>query len=119
MQDEVTIDAVAVPDRTGVFSVTLRDGLVRTIRPAERASKRGWPALRGSPIFHAPADRPPTVQSFRPRSFADAPAAAASARTGFTAADVEARAMRLFERSVAHGVTRIRTHTDVDPVVEL
>ena len=27
--------------------------------------------------------------------------------------------MRLFERSVAHGVTRIRTHTDVDPVVEL
>src|SRR5262249_58464807 len=44
---------------------------------------------------------------------------AASARTGFTATDVEARAMRLFERSVAHGVTRIRTHTDVDPVVEL
>ena len=27
--------------------------------------------------------------------------------------------MRLFERSVEHGVTRIRTHTDVDPVVEM
>jgi cytosine deaminase len=59
------------------------------------------------------------VQSFRPRSFADALAAAASARAGFTAADVEARATRLFARSVAHGVTRLRTHTDVDPVVEL
>src|SRR5262249_53448284 len=69
--------------------------------------------------LHAHADRAYTVQSFRPRSFADALAAAASARTGLTAADVEARAMRLFERSVAHGVTRIRTHTDVDPVVEL
>src|ERR671935_82646 len=46
-------------------------------------------------------------------------AAAASARAGFTVADVEARATRLFVRSVAHGVTRMRTHTDVDPVVEL
>ena len=34
-------------------------------------------------------------------------------------ADVEARARRLFERSLGHGVTRIRTHTDVDPIVEL
>jgi cytosine/creatinine deaminase len=119
MQDEVTINAVAVPDRSGVFSVILRDGLVRTIRPAERASETAWLALPGFANLHAHADRAYTVQSFRPRSFADALAAAASARTGFTAADVGARAMRLFERSVAHGVTRIRTHTDVDPVVEL
>src|SRR5215468_4853395 len=119
MQDEVTIDAVAVPDRTGVFSVTLRDGLVRTIRPAERASETRWLALPGFANLHAHADRAYTVQSFRPRSFADALAAAAAARATFTAADVEARATRLFERSLAHGVTRIRTHTDVDPIVEL
>jgi cytosine/creatinine deaminase len=119
MQDEVTINAVAMPDRSGVFSVILRDGLVRTIRPAERATETAWLALPGFANLHAHADRAYTVQSFRPRSFADALAAAASARTGFTAADVEARAMRLFEGSVAHGVTRIRTHTDVDPVVEL
>ena len=43
----------------------------------------------------------------------------ASARAAFTAADVEVRAWRLFERSLGHGVTRIRTHTDVDPIVEL
>jgi cytosine/creatinine deaminase len=119
MQDEVTIDAIAMPDRSGVFSVILRDGLVRTIRPAERASETAWLALPGFANLHAHADRAYTVQSFRPRSFADALAAAASARTGFTAADVEVRAMRLFEGSAAHGVTRIRTHTDVDPVVEL
>jgi cytosine/creatinine deaminase len=119
MQDEVTIDAIAMPDRSGVFSVILRDGLVRTIRPAERASETAWLALPGFANLHAHADRAYTVQSFRPRSFADALAAAASARTGLTAADVEVRAMRLFEGSAAHGVTRIRTHTDVDPVVEL
>ena len=119
MQDEVIIKSVAVPDRSGAFSVSLRDGLVGTIRAAEPASETAWLALPGFANLHAHADRAYTVQSFRPRSFADALAAAASARTGFTAADVEARAMRLFERSVAHGVTRIRTHTDVDPVVEL
>ena len=119
MLNEVTINAVAVPDRRGVFSVTLRDGLVGAIRPAERADETGWLALPAFANLHAHADRAYTVQSFRPRSFADALAAAASARAGFTAAEVEARAMRLFERSLAHGVTRIRTHTDVDPIVEL
>ncbi|TMJ42762.1 MAG: hypothetical protein E6G86_08920 [Alphaproteobacteria bacterium] len=119
MQDEVIIKSVAVPDRSGAFSVSLRDGVVGTIRPAEPASESAWLALPGFANLHAHADRAYTVQSFRPRSFADALAAAASARTGFTAVDVEARAMRLFDRSVAHGVTRIRTHTDVDPVVEL
>ncbi len=119
MQNEVTINVVVVPDRSGVFSVTLRDGLVGAIRPAERADETGWLALPGFANLHAHADRAYTVQSFRPRSFADALAAAASARAGFTAAEVEARAMRLFERSLAHGVTRIRTHTDVDPIVEL
>ena len=119
MQNEVTINVVVVPDRSGVFSVTLRDGLVGAIRPAERADETGWLALPDFANLHAHADRAYTVQSFRPRSFADALAAAASARAGFTAAEVEARAMRLFERSLAHGVTRIRTHTDVDPIVEL
>src|SRR5260370_33388872 len=118
MQNEVTINVVVVPDRSGVFSVTLRDGLVGAIRPAERADETGWLALPGFAHRHAQADRAYPVQSFRPRSFADGLAAAGSARAGFTAAEVEARAMRLFERSLAHGVTRIRTHTDVDPIVE-
>jgi cytosine deaminase len=119
MQHEVTINAVAVPDRNGLFSVTLRDGRVGAIRPAEAAGGPAWLALPGFANLHAHADRAYTVQSFRPRSFADALAAAASSRAGFTAAEVEARATRLFDRSLAYGVTRIRTHTDVDPIVEL
>ena len=69
--------------------------------------------------LHAHADRAFTVDSFRPRSLADAIMAAAKARAAFTAADVRGRAKRLFERSISHGVTRLRTHTDVDPIVEL
>jgi cytosine/adenosine deaminase-related metal-dependent hydrolase len=119
MPDEVTIESLALPGRTGAFRVTLRDGSIGAIRPAEQTGEAVWLALPGFANLHAHADRAYTVQSFRPRSLADAVAAATSARALFTAADVAARAMRLFERSVEHGVTRIRTHTDVAPVVEL
>ncbi|HZD61726.1 MAG TPA: amidohydrolase family protein [Xanthobacteraceae bacterium] len=119
MPDEVTIESVALPDRTGAFRVTLRDGSIGAIRPAEQTGEATWLALPGFANLHAHADRAYTVQSFRPRSLADAVAAAAAARALFTAADVAARATQLFERSVGHGVVRIRTHTDVDPVVEM
>jgi cytosine deaminase len=119
MPDEVTIDSVALPGRTGAFRVTLSDESIGAIRPAEQTGEAAWLALPGFANLHAHADRAYTVQSFRPRSLADAVAAAAAARALFTAADVAARATRLFERSVAHGVARIRTHTDVDPVVEM
>ena len=59
------------------------------------------------------------MTSFRQRSFADALAASAKARAAFTSADVERRATIFLQRSVAHGVSRVRTHTDVDPVVAL
>jgi cytosine deaminase len=119
MANEVRLDSVALPDRGGVWRVTLRDGLIAAIGPDEKGAQANWLALPSFVNLHAHADRAYTVDSFRPRSFADALAAAAAARAAFTAADVAARATRLFERSLAHGVTRIRTHTDVDTIVEL
>jgi cytosine deaminase len=119
MPNEVTIGSVSLPGRSGAYSVTLRNGLIAAVRPAEQAGDPAWLALPGLVNLHAHADRAYTVQSFRPRSFADALAASGQARAVFTVADVQARATRLLERSVSHGVTRIRTHTDVDPLVEL
>ena len=108
MPDELTIASVLLPGRSDVFKVTLRDGLIAAIRPAEQTGEAAWLALPGLVNLHAHADRAYTVQSFRPRSLADAVAAAAAARALFTAADVAARATRLFERSVEHGVTRMQ-----------
>jgi cytosine deaminase len=119
MPNEVTIGAVSLPGASGVFSLTLRNGAIASIRPAEQAGDAAWFVLPGLVNLHAHADRAFTVQTFRPKSFADALAAASAARAEFTAADVEARATRLLERSLSHGSTRIRTHTDVDPIVEL
>jgi len=117
MSNDTTIAAVAIPGRDGVFSLTLRAGTIAEIRSA--AGEAQWLALPGLVNLHAHADRAYTMPSIRPRSFADALAAATASRAAFTVADVEARAARLFERSLAHGVTRVRTHTDVDAMVAL
>src|SRR5271166_689543 len=98
--------------------MSLRGGLIDAIEPTPRAEPR-WLVLPGLVNMHAHAHRSFTVQSFRPASLADALDAATGARAAFTSADVPARAGRLFERSISHGVTRLRTHTDVDPIVEL
>src|SRR3977135_4311312 len=119
MPNEVTIGSVSLPGRSGAYSVTLRNGLIAAVRPVEQAGDPAWLGLPGLVNLHAQPDRAYTAQSFRPRSFADALAASGQARAVFTVADVQARATQLLERSVSHGVTRIRTHTDVDPIVEL
>src|SRR5262245_8426241 len=95
MPNELTLSAIALPDRSGVWCLTLRDGLVAAIRPDEQGEEAYWFVLPGLVNLHAHADRAYTVQSFRPRSFADALASAAAARAAFTAADVAARATRL------------------------
>jgi cytosine deaminase len=109
--------SVILPGREGAYSITLRDGLIADIAPSQSGGVPRWLALPAFANLHAHADRAFTVTSFRPRSFADALAASAKARAVFTRADVERRATLFLERSLAHGVTRVRTHTDVDAVV--
>ena len=116
---EYRIDRVALPGREGVHHLTLRDGSVASIAVSGQTGEASWLALPGLINLHAHADRAYAATSFRPRSFSDALAAAARARADFTVSDVRRRARHFFERSISHGVTRIRTHTDVDPVVEL
>ena len=113
------LTSVILPGREGPYSITLRDGLIASIAPLQSGAAPSWLALPAFANLHAHADRSFTVTSFRPRSFADALAASTKARTAFTSADVARRATLFLERSLAHGVTRVRTHTDVDPVVSM
>jgi cytosine/creatinine deaminase len=111
------LDCVSLPGRAKACRITLRDGLIADIVPVVGNDSAQWLALPAFANLHAHADRSFTVTSFRPRSFADALAASAKARAAFTATDVQRRATLFLERSLTHGVTRVRTHTDVDPVV--
>jgi imidazolonepropionase-like amidohydrolase len=99
MPNEVTIGSVSLPNRAGVFSVSLRDGKIATVRAADQAGEAAWLALPGLVNLHAHADRAyaqaAPVQRMRPQSLAAAIAAAGEARAAFTAADVQARATHL------------------------
>lgn len=108
---------VSLPGREGAHSITLRDGAIADIAPAAGTAR--FLALPAFANLHAHADRTFTVTSFRPRTFADALAASGKARAAFTREDVQRRATMFLERALAHGTTRVRTHTDVDPVVEM
>jgi cytosine deaminase len=115
---ETRLEAVVLPGRPGIYTLILRDGVVAAIEPWIGDEPR-WVGLPGLVNLHAHADRAFAAESFRAVSLADAVDAAAKARAVFTAEDVRKRATAFFEQSIAHGVTRVRTHTDVDPVVEL
>src|SRR5215471_8745951 len=49
----------------------------------------------------------------------EAIAAVANAKRAFTEADIYARAQRTLEKAIVQGTTRMRTHVEVDPRVEL
>src|SRR5262245_63006528 len=52
-------------------------------------------------------------------TLAEAIAAVAAAKRAFTAADIHARGGRTLEKAIIQGTTRMRTHVEVDPRVEL
>jgi cytosine deaminase len=52
-------------------------------------------------------------------TLAEAIASVAAAKRAFTEADIYARAQRTLEKAIVQGTTRMRTHVEVDPRVEL
>jgi cytosine deaminase len=61
------------------------------------------------------ADRAPSVEG----SLAEAIRVTGQAKRGFTVADIRARARRVLDAAVAHGTTAMRSHVEVDPIIEL
>jgi cytosine deaminase len=112
------LTAVALAGREGVYDVDLGPSGVAdlSISAAANAGVVAFPAFAN---LHAHADRAFTATKARPKGLKDALAASAAARMAFTTPDVRRRAQRFFERSIAHGVAKVRTHTDVDPIVGL
>src|SRR5882757_9027095 len=52
-------------------------------------------------------------------SVGDAIAAVAAMKRDFTVEDIYARGARVIERAIVHGTTRMRTHVEIDPRIEL
>jgi cytosine deaminase len=112
----MTLGPVVLPGRDGVHELEVVDGRIAAIRSS--------PALTGRlalPAFaeaHIHADRAFASGPRPPSSLTDAIALVAEIKLASTEAIVRERALRLLRRALAHGSLRVRTHVDVDELVE-
>src|SRR3954466_14821489 len=109
------VAGVALPGRAGGRDPTPAGGRGAPRAPAARAVS----GLLALPAFHEPhthADRAFAPIPRPPQSLNDAIVMSDELRERSTAEEVEARALRLFERAAAHGAVRLRTHVDHSPM---
>jgi cytosine deaminase len=107
---------VVLPGRDGVHELELTAGRVAAIRPSDAPS--GRLALPAFADLHLHADRAFARGSRPPRSLADAIALVSEIKRSASEELVHERARRLFDRVLSHGSLRVRTHVDVDELVE-
>lgn len=107
---------VALADRAGAFDLELVEGCVSGIRPAQGAAPARWLAMPSLVNSHAHANRAFAAPLLRPSSLGDAVTSARKERLVASAQDIHARALKFFQRSMRHGVSAVRTHTDIDGV---
>jgi cytosine/creatinine deaminase len=113
------ITPVALPDRSGAWALGIADGRIRTVAATEGPAR--WLALPPLVEVHAHADRAYLTEHEReqPSTLDDAITRTIELRARETRDSVARRARQLLERAVDHGVTRLRTHVDVDVHVGL
>lgn len=110
------VGPVVLPGREGVYSLELADGRVAAVRPS--AAGDGRLALPAFADLHLHADRAFARGPRPPRSLTDAIELVREIKLASTEDAVRERAARLFEHALEHGTLRVRTHVDVDELIE-
>lgn len=110
------IRSVALIDREGSFDIAIEGERVHAISAAADTAPPSWLAMPPLVNLHAHANRAYAAPAQRPLSLSDAVASAKRERASASAEDIRSRASRLMLRSIAHGVSSMRTHTDIDAI---
>jgi cytosine/creatinine deaminase len=122
------ITNVTLPDRTGNWQVAIANGYIREISAEPIFSKtnktlnaQGKLLIPGlvDPHIHLDKalllDRYPAVAG----TFSEAMQKTLQAKKEYTREDIQSRARRVIEKAIAFGTTSMRTHVEVDPIVQL
>jgi cytosine deaminase len=112
----MALGPVVLPGAAGTFELDIADGQIATIRPVD--ADRPRLALPAFADLHVHADRAYAGGPRPPRSLADAVELVTEVKRASTEEAVRERALRLLRRALAHGTLRVRTHVDVDELVE-
>ena len=115
--DPRRLDGVALPGTEGAFDVVIAEGRVQKITrsPRDHPSRLLLPAFAD---LHIHADRAYAQGPRRARSLEDAVEQVEAVKRAATEQQIFERSCKLFQRACTHGTTRLRTHVDIDPVVE-
>jgi cytosine/creatinine deaminase len=112
----MTFGPIVLPGRDGVHELEVVDGRISTIASSDAST--GRLALPAFADLHLHADRAFVRGARAPRSLSDAIELVSEIKRAATEELVCERALRLFARAVAHGSSRVRTHVDIDEIVE-
>ena len=120
---------VTLPDRKDYWNVAIADGYITEIAAAgsqlpatdETIDAKGKLLIPGLVDAHVHLDkallldRYPAVEG----TFSEALQKTFQAKQEYTAVDIQARARTIIERAIAFGTTAMRTHVEVDPILQL
>jgi cytosine deaminase len=122
------ITNVTLPSRKGYWDVAIANGYITEIAaaistPAETEifDAKGQLLIPGLVDAHIHLDkallldRYPAVEG----TFSEALQKTLQAKQEYTIADIQSRARKIIERAIAFGTTAMRTHVEVDPILQL
>ena len=123
------ITNVTLPDRKGNWNVAIANGYITSITTAKSNSPEAEKILDGKGQLLIPGlvdahihldkalllDRYPAVEG----TFTEALQKTLQAKQEYTVADIQTRARKIIEKAIAFGTTTMRTHVEVDPILQL
>ncbi len=114
-----------LPDREGLWEIGITDGRItqvdRTVTGGSLLNAHGQLIIPGLVDAHMHLDKVFLLDRGQrlEGTFAEAMRETLKAKQAFTIADIQTRARRALQQSIAWGTTAMRSHVEVDPVVQL
>ncbi len=119
---DLVVTGAMLPDGAGPVDIGIASGRIVAVEPklgsdAPTLRAEGRLVVPGLVETHFHLDKTCIMDRCAPAegTVAEAVRMTAAAKCGFTAEDVHARGIRVLERAVGWGTTRMRTHVEVDP----
>ncbi|VEP14519.1 Cytosine deaminase-like metal-dependent hydrolase [Hyella patelloides LEGE 07179] len=118
-----------LPDRAGFWNIEIANGYITEIAVADSTIKETDRTLDAQGKLLIPGlvdahihldkalllDRDPAIEG----TFAEALQKTLQAKQEYTLADIQTRARTIIEKAIAFGTTAMRTHVEVDPILQL
>ncbi len=114
-----------LPDREGLWEIGITNGWItqvdRTVSGGSLLNAHGQLVIPGLVDGHMHLDKVFLLDRCQRSegTFAEAMRETLKAKQAFTIADIQTRARRALQQSIAWGTTAMRSHVEVDPVVQL